>query len=181
MRNLSAEHAARKARRLIDDTIGMRLKSGATLTSDYRGDAQGAEIHLGATIDGFHAELASALWVEDDLHALLTAFFLSTINQTSWAEWHGMYERDFVFVFDVEKLKKSAVDFAKWSAWRTLYDEKTIPYPGVRIERKFSGSQLSCLALRPGGNLFDISVTLNSDNGTGVSITSILVGGRVYY
>jgi len=176
---IASQSAAKRAvEKFIAKTKGLALADGAHVSTHWRGDSHGGHIELKAFVENAETPIQCALKVEPVPDAMLAAFFLSTLNLTSWAWWHGLYDRDYEFVWDERQLKQGLSSNPSQSSLAQALEK--LPLVGVRMRREGDTVAIASLALRPGGNLFNIEVELTGPSRE-LKIERLLSGARVFY
>lgn len=174
----SAEIAKSAIENLVASTDGLALRQNCQLSTAWQGDAHGGHVKLQAHKDAEEISLPCAFEVSLTPEALLTAFLISSINYTSWGWWHGLYDRDYSFVEDYAELEREVLAGASKST--LTFSGPSIPSPGFRVRNDGEAVSVASLALRPGGNLFDIVAQFNGWSGA-LKVTSLLSGSRMLY
>lgn len=178
-KGIASQSAARRAvEKFIANTKGLALTDGAHVSTHWRGDSHGGHIELKAFVGNAETSIQSALTVEPFPDAMLAAFFLSTLNLTSWAWWHGLHDRDYEFVWDKWQLKQGLSSNPSQSSLAQAL--ANLPTVGVRMRREGDRLAIGGLALRPGGNVFDIEVELTGPS-KDLKVDCVLSGARVFY
>lgn len=169
--------AKRAVEKFIAETKGLALADGAHVSTHWRGNSHGGHIELKAFVANTECPIPCALTVEPFPDAILAAFFLSTLNLTSWACWHGLYDRDYEFVWDERQLKQELSSNLSKSLDQPF---EKLPRVGVRMRRQGDTIAIASLALRPGGNLFNIEVGVIGPSRDS-KIDCLVSGARVFY
>ena len=169
--------AKRAVEKFIAETKGLALADAAHVSTHWRGNSHGGHIELKAFVANTESPIQCALTVEPFPDAILAAFFLSTLNLTSWAWWHGLYDRDYEFVWDERQLKQELSSNLSKSLDQPF---EKLPRVGVRMRRQGDTIAIASLALRPGGNLFDIEVEVIGPS-RDLKIDCLVSGARVFY
>lgn len=178
-RGIASQSAAKRAvEKYIAKTKGLALADGAHVSTHWRGDSHGGHIELKAFLGNADAPIQCALSVEPVPDAMLAAFFLSTLNLTSWAWWHGLYDRDYEFVWDKRQLEQGLTNNPSQSSVAQAL--KKLPPVGVRMRLKGDTLAIASLAFRPGGNLFDIEIELTGSL-RNLTVERLISGARVFY
>lgn len=176
---ITSQSAAKRAvEKFIAKTQGLALVDGAHVSTFWRGDSHGGHVELKAFVGNAETPIQSALTVEPFPDAMLAAFFLSTLNLTSWAWWHGLYDRDYEFIWDERELKQGLSNNLSQSSLTQALAK--FPPVGVRMRRDGDTVAIASLALRPGGNLFDIEVEVIGPS-RDLKIDCLVSGARVFY
>jgi hypothetical protein len=138
---------------------GVEVPANLRVIGQYRGDSQGGETELVATLDGRIVDLARTMRYAVSLDGLCAAFFIVHLVPTYGRFWHELYNYDYSMLFDrsalVAWLMNSGIEVQPGRPLQGL-DRG----PGLRVN--VGGSVLRAAALGAGAttDLTEFSIEL---------------------
>jgi hypothetical protein len=145
---------------LIGTYVGTSVIPPLTVMATYSGDSHGGHTELYVEIDGRKESYLKALKLENSLEALVEGLFIAFELPKKGAYWHGLYGRDYSFLFDNNQLIEVLRNKLKIPP--NGNDISKVDRPcGIRISKSEHMLSVSCLAAYPNGTIVNMSAHID--------------------
>lgn len=135
------------------------VTDGATIVASYSGNSHGGHTEFYGLVNGQKQNYLDVIRFYDSLEGIVEGLFFAFALPQYGTYWHGLYDRDYTFLFETGQL--SAVLEDTLQSEPNQQDLATIDCPcGVRVLADTKGYRVNCMAAYPNGMIVDLSVRI---------------------
>lgn len=147
---------------MFNNSEEITLDLNSVIQIEYTGDMRGGHTEISAIKNGHNCNFLDCLTIKVSIDSLIDALYFALELPTKGNYWHGLYGRDYKFLFDVYQTIQVLVENYRMKPDDHNIDNIDIP-AGIRVYNNAGIYLVKCLAYYPNGTIADCGIRVENE------------------